>query len=72
MDRKCKNCEYFRKGSVEPATHVWGDCVKPGKYSWSAYNTKIPGIFTWADSSCDDFEPRTTPAAQSDQDSGAS
>jgi hypothetical protein len=42
--------------------NVWGDCLKPGKYSWDAHGTKQPGAFTWDDKSCDDFEPRKTPA----------
>jgi hypothetical protein len=57
---------------MEPAKHIWGDCVKPGMYSWDAHDTKIPGIFAWAASSCDDFEPRTAPADQPVQDSQAS
>jgi hypothetical protein len=57
---------------MEPAKHIGGDRVKPGMYSWDAHDTKIPGIFAWAASSCDDFEPRTAPADQPVQDSQAS
>ncbi len=69
MDRKCRNCEHFRKGSAGSAKHVWGECLKPGQYSYDSHDRDRPGAFTWADKSCDDFEPRKTPADQSVQDS---
>ncbi|MHC4750470.1 MAG: hypothetical protein ACYTFW_11405 [Planctomycetota bacterium] len=69
IERKCKNCEHFRKGSVGYTQHVWGDCVKPGRYSYDAQGTKAPGVFTWAAKSCDDFEPRKTSADQTARDS---
>ncbi len=69
MEKRCINCKYFRKGSVEPAKDVWGDCVKPRKHVWGAEDTETRVFFTWADNSCDDFEPRKAPADQSAQDS---
>ena len=54
---------------MESASHVWGDCIKPGKYTWDTLGTKTPLVFTWANKSCDDFEPRKTPAYQPAQDS---
>lgn len=61
MDKECKNCKSFRKGSVMPAEHVWGDCMKPGRCSYDARGKKRPGAFTWDDNSCDDFElPKPT------------
>ena len=44
--------------------HLWGDCVKPGKYSLDSQGTKTLGAFTWADKSCDDFEPIADQPAQ--------
>jgi len=69
MEKKCKNCEHFRRVSGEYVSYVWGDCVKPGRYTGDEQNTKTPGVFMWADKSCDDFEPRKTPADQPAQDS---
>ena len=60
MDRTCRNCKYFRKGSVMPAKYVWGDCMKPGKYSYDTRGKKRRGAFTWDDNTCDDFEVRQT------------
>ncbi len=61
MDKKCKNCKHFRIGSALPATHIWGDCMKPRKYdTFDAQGTKTTGVFMWDDKSCDDFEPRKT------------
>ncbi len=62
MEKKCQNCEHFKRGSVGAAKYVWGDCMKTGKYTEDTQDTKTPGVFTWADNSCDDFEPRNTPA----------
>ncbi len=42
------------------AGHVWGDCMKPGKFHWDTHGRKIPGAFTWADKFCDDFEHQNT------------
>gem|GEM_PF-3822651 len=47
-----------------PAEHVWGDCMKPGKYSYDAHGRKRCGAFTWDDNSCDDFVFRKTPSKQ--------
>ena len=69
MEKKCNNCEYFKSGSPEYyLTFVWGDCMKPGKYTWDTQDTKTPGVFMWGNKSCDDFEPRKTPADQPAQD----
>ncbi|MGD8500816.1 MAG: hypothetical protein PVJ86_09225 [Phycisphaerales bacterium] len=69
MDRKCDNCKYFRKGSVEPGKHVWGDCLKPREHAWGAQDREPRAFFRLAGESCDDFEPRTAPADQPAQDS---
>jgi len=61
MDRTCKNCKHFRKGSAVPAKYVWGDCMKPGKYSYDVRGMKRRGAFTWDDNSCGDFEPQQAP-----------
>jgi hypothetical protein len=42
------------------AKHVWGDCMKSGKYSYDASGAKRRGAFTWDDNACDDFEMRET------------
>ena len=68
MEKKCNNCEYFRRGTPGCATHVWGDCMKQGKYTRDTQDTKTLGVFMWADNSCDDFEPRNTSAVQPIQD----
>ena len=68
MEKKYKNCEHFRMIIGEDATHVWGDCMKPGKYTWDTQGTKTPGVFMWGNKSCDDFEPRKTPADQPAKD----
>jgi hypothetical protein len=69
MDVKCKNCKYFRRGSVMRTKYVWGDCLKPGKYGWDAHGAKTPGVFTWDNKSCDDFEPRKTHVEKPVEDS---
>ncbi len=71
MEKKCINCKHFRKGSVEPAKNVWGDCVKPGQYSYDSHDRERPSAFTWAHRSCDDFEPRETPVEKSEKESQA-
>lgn len=43
-----------------PAKYVWGDCMKPGRYSYRANGKKRRGAFTWDDNSCDDFDLRKT------------
>ena len=68
MDIKCENCRHFRKGSVAPTKHVWGDCMKPGRHTLDIQGTKRPGVFTWAEKSCDDFESRKSPADQPIED----
>jgi hypothetical protein len=68
MDRKCKNCEHFRQGSAGPTRNVWGDCVKPGKYTRDGQDTKTLGVFLWGGKNCADFEPRKTLADQPAQD----
>ncbi|MFX0202516.1 MAG: hypothetical protein ACFFCW_40940, partial [Candidatus Hodarchaeota archaeon] len=60
MTKKCNNCEHFIRASAMNAGHVWGDCMKPGKSRWDTQGRKIPGVFTWADKSCDDFKPQNT------------
>jgi hypothetical protein len=69
MDRKCKNCKHFRKGSVEPAKRVWGDCLKPREHAWGAQDRETRVFLKWADENCDDFEPWTAPADQPAQGS---
>jgi hypothetical protein len=69
MDRKCKNCNYFREGSAEPAKHAWGDCLKPREHAWGAQDRETRVFLRRFDEVCDDFEPRTAPADQPAQDS---
>jgi hypothetical protein len=38
--------------------------MKPVKNTWDAQSKKTEGVFMWSDKSCDDFEPRKTPADQ--------
>ncbi|OHB79074.1 MAG: hypothetical protein A2Z25_22725 [Planctomycetes bacterium RBG_16_55_9] len=59
-ERKCKYCKHFKVGTVMPAKHVWGDCMKPDKFSYDVTGKKRRGAFTWDDDSCDDFELRRT------------
>ena len=70
MDKTCKNCEHFRKGSIIPVKYVWGDCMKPGKYSFDPSGKKRRGAFTWDDNSCDDFQPREVLLKKHLDDSG--
>jgi hypothetical protein len=44
MDRNCKNCEHFRRRSVMSAEHIWGHCMKPGRYSIDAEGRKRRGV----------------------------
>lgn len=60
MERICKNCKHFRKGSTMPAKYIWGDCMKPGKYSYNTTGQKKRGAFTWDDNNCDDFALQET------------
>lgn len=69
MDRNCKNCEHFTRRSVMSAEHVWGHCMKPGRYGIDAEGRKRRGVFTWDDDSCDDFAPRKIPADRGTLDS---
>ena len=62
MDRKCENCKYFMQGSLVPSNYVWGICTKPGQYHYDLQGEKRPGVFTWADKNCDDFELKEKPA----------
>lgn len=64
MDKKCENCKHFRMGNVIPIHYIWGDCVNPKRYNRDAQGKKTHRVFTWADKSCDDFEPREKPVNQ--------
>lgn len=63
MERICNNCQYF----VEAITsilgeHIWGDCVKPN-------GKEEHGVFTWGDSSCEDFRPRQNSTSSQERES---
>ena len=68
MDKVCKNCKHFRQVSILSIGYVWGDCLKL-RYEHDSEGKAITGAFTWADKSCDDFEPRQTLADLPNQDS---
>ena len=61
MDKKCIDCKHFKQGSVGPTKteHVWGDCLRAANCAGVAENPAEAAVFTWADGSCDHFEPRT-------------
>jgi hypothetical protein len=42
--------------------------MKPGKSRLDIKGKKIPGAFTWADKSCDDFKPQNTSVDQLSED----
>ncbi len=64
MDKKCIECEHFRRGSVGPTRpeYVWGDCLKVREHAWGSEESEESVNFTWADGCCENFEPRQTSA----------
>ena len=70
VERRCDKCRHFRQGSVGStrAEHVWGDCMKPKEHSGDAQDTETQRFFTWADNSCEDFEPRVAPVEKSEKE----
>lgn len=61
MEKICKNCVFFVQISDGTRRHVWGDCTKAAD-STLTDSEKEPGVFTWAEKACDDFErkPKTS------------
>ncbi len=56
MEKVCPNCKYFVPSRVSVERNDWGDCTKPGTHVIMVEGREI-GTFTWANSTCGDFEP---------------
>jgi len=60
MEKLCKNCKYFVRGSsivfFNPE-YIWGDCVNPEKIVVNLTDKEKRGVFKWATNICENFEP---------------
>jgi len=58
MEKLCKNCQHFVRGSVVGlnSEYLWGDCMNPKKMIVYLTN-KNQGVFMWGNNTCEDFQP---------------